>query len=308
MKKYGRRISNIKEVQHMSKKNDRPMILFIVAVALFLMAPITRGLIIDSAAKAGGGMREYAEELSRKSLAVSANTVILIASLAFFVAGIISAIRYRKSQRPLSGPDTVRESGSGQARIPERRSLTRKIVVAGALGAVSVVLFVTNIGMLPWFAGVSITVVHIPVIIGAVLEGPIVGSAVGLVFGVSALIKAGISPQGPIDVFFVNPLVSVLPRILVGIAAWAAYRAFRGKAEPAAQAAAGIAGSLANSFFVLGSLVLFGAIPLATAWTVLVANSLLEAGAAAVLTAGVVSAWKGIEGAGGRAKLADEEK
>jgi uncharacterized membrane protein len=189
-----------------------------------------------------------------------------------------------------------------------QRSALRKIVVAGALSAISVVLFVTNIGMLPWFAGVSITVVHIPVIIGAVIEGPVVGSVVGLVFGVSALVKAGISPQGPIDVFFVNPLISVLPRILVGIAAWAAYKAFRGKAEPAAEATAGIAGSLANSFFVLGALVLFGAIPIKVALGVFAANSLLEAGAAAVLTAGVVSAWKGIEGRTGRARLADEEK
>jgi uncharacterized membrane protein len=190
-----------------------------------------------------------------------------------------------------------------------RQSTTlRKVVVAGALSAISVVLFVTNIGLIPWLAGASITVMHVPVIIGAVLEGPIVGSAVGLVFGVAALIKAGVAPQGPIDVFFVNPLISVLPRILVGIAAWAAYKAFRGKAEPVAEATAGIVGSLANSFFVLGALVLFGAIPIATALAVFVANSLIEAAAAAVLTTGVVSAWKGIEGAGGRARLADEEK
>ena len=187
-------------------------------------------------------------------------------------------------------------------------SALRKIVIAGALGAISVVLFLTNIGLIPWIAGASITVMHVPVIIGAVLEGPIVGSAVGLVFGVSALIKAGVAPQGPIDVFFVNPLISVLPRILVGVAAWAAYRAFRGKAGPVAAAAAGIAGSLANSFLVLGALVLFGAIPLATALAVFAANGLIEAAAAAVLTAGVVSAWKGIEGSGGKARLADEEK
>jgi uncharacterized membrane protein len=192
--------------------------------------------------------------------------------------------------------------------MARQSSTLRKVVVAGALGAISVVLFVTNIGLIPWLAGVSITVMHVPVIIGAVLEGPIVGSAVGLVFGVSALIKAGVAPQGPIDVFFVNPLISVLPRILVGIAAWLAFKAFRGKAGPVASATAGIVGSLANSFFVLGALVIFGAIPIATALAVFVANSLLEAAAAAVLTTGVVSAWKGIEGAGGKARLAAEEK
>jgi len=189
-----------------------------------------------------------------------------------------------------------------------QHSPLRKIVVAGALGAISVVLFLTNIGLIPWFSGAAITVMHVPVIIGAVLEGPVVGAAVGLVFGVSALIKAATAPGGPIDVFFVNPLISVLPRMLVGIAAWAAYKAFRGKAEPVAATVSGIAGSLANSVFVLGALVLFGAIPLATAAAVFVANSLLEAAAAAVLTLGVVSAWKGIEGRGGKARLAAEEE
>jgi uncharacterized membrane protein len=191
--------------------------------------------------------------------------------------------------------------------MSQQHSALRKIAVAGALGAVSVVLLVANVGIIPWIAGASITVMHVPVIIGAILEGPAVGAAVGLVFGVSSLIKAATTPVG-IDAFFVNPLVSVLPWILIGVAAWAAYRAFRGRAEPAAQVTAGIAGSLANSLFVLGALVLFGAIPLAAALTVFVANSLIEAGAAAALTAGVVSAWKGIEGAGGRARLADEEK
>jgi uncharacterized membrane protein len=72
----------------------------------------------------------------------------------------------------------------------ERKSNVRKIVVAGALGALSIALFLTPLGMIPWFAGVSLTVVHVPVIIGAVLEGPVVGMVVGAIFGVSALVKA----------------------------------------------------------------------------------------------------------------------
>jgi uncharacterized membrane protein len=130
---------------------------------------------------------------------------------------------------------------------------------------------------------------------------------IGGIFGVTSLIKAATGPLGPIDPFFVNPLVSVLPRLLVGLAAWLAYRAFRGKLEALAAAVAGVAGSLANSFFVLGSLVLFGAIPPASAAAVLVANSSLEAVFAAVLTLGVVAAWKGIESRRGVAKLAKEE-
>ena len=184
----------------------------------------------------------------------------------------------------------------------------RKIVVTGALGALSIALFLTPFGYIPWLAGASLTVMHIPAIIGAVLEGPVVGAIVGGIFGITALVKAATSPQGPIDVFFVNPLISVLPRLLVGLAAWAVFKAFRGKLTAVAAATAGVVGSLTNSVFVLGALVVFGAIPAAVAGAVFVANSLIEAVGGAVLTMGVVAAWKGIESRSGKARLADEEK
>jgi uncharacterized membrane protein len=183
----------------------------------------------------------------------------------------------------------------------------RKIVVTGALGALTIALVATGAGVIPWFAGVSLTVVHVPVILGAILEGPVAGVVVGGIFGVAALVKAAVAPNGPIDAFFVNPLISVLPRLLIGLAAWAAYRAFRGKAGPLAATTAGVVGSLTNSFFVLGALVLFGAIPLAVAGSVFVANSLIEAAVGGLLTLAVVAAWKGIESRSGKARLAKEE-
>ncbi len=183
----------------------------------------------------------------------------------------------------------------------------RKIVVAGALGALSIALFLTPFGYIPWFAGVSLTVMHVPAIIGAVLEGPVVGTIVGAIFGVSALITAATAPKGPIDVFFVNPLISILPRLLVGLFAWLVYRAFRGRMAALAAAVAGVAGSLTNTVLVLGSLVIFGAIPFQVALTIVATNGLLEAALAAVLTLGVVAAWKGIESRSGKAKLAKEE-
>jgi uncharacterized membrane protein len=188
------------------------------------------------------------------------------------------------------------------------KSNVRKIVVAGALGALSIALFLTPFGYIPWLAGASLTVMHIPAIIGAVLEGPVVGTIVGGIFGITALITAATAPKGPIDVFFVNPLISVLPRLLVGLAAWAVFKAFRGKRAAVAAASAGIAGSLTNTVFVLGALVAFGAIPPAAAAAVFVSNSLIEAALAAVLTLGVVAAWKGIESRTGKARLAEEEK
>ncbi|MBL8965939.1 MAG: ECF transporter S component [Spirochaetaceae bacterium] len=186
-------------------------------------------------------------------------------------------------------------------------SPVRKAVVAGALGAVSIALFLTPFGYIPWIAGASLTVMHVPAILGAVLEGPVVGMIVGAIFGVTSLVKAATAPQGPIDVFFTNPLVSILPRVAVGLVAWLVYRAFRGKLSGLAAAVAGALGSLANSVLVLGFLVLFGALPLAVAASVFVANGLVEAAAAAILTLGVVAAWRGVGGKG-KAKLADEDK
>lgn len=198
------------------------------------------------------------------------------------------------------------------------RSNVRRIVVSGALGAVSVVMAITPLGYLPWFGGASLTIMHIPVIIAAVLEGPIAGTVVGLIFGVTSLVKAATAPIGPLDPLFANPLVSVLPRLAIGLAAWAVFRLFRGKMTPLAAGVAGAVGSMVNTALVLLALALVGtreltgmfgveagALPAILA-SIALTNGLVEAGAAAVFTSSVVGAWKGIEGARGRSKLSGE--
>ena len=132
-------------------------------------------------------------------------------------------------------------------------SRTRKIVIAGVLSAISILLAVTPIGYLITIAGVSATTMHIPVIIGAILEGPVVGALIGLVFGVTSLIRAAVAPNGPIDPLFINPLLSVLPRLFIGPAAWLAWRALR-RWPVVGLAAAGAAGSITNTLLVLGML------------------------------------------------------
>lgn len=171
----------------------------------------------------------------------------------------------------------------------------RKIVIAGVMGAISIFLGATHLGFIPWFAGAALTIMHVPVIIGAVLEGPIVGAVIGLIFGAFSLIQGAIAPTGPADVWFVNPLVSILPRLCIGPVAWLVYRALRPVKEIAGITAAGIAGSLTNTVLVLGVLGLYGYLPWKLIGTIAVANGLPEAAAAAVLTAAVVASWKGIE-------------
>jgi len=100
----------------------------------------------------------------------------------------------------------------------------RQIVIAGALSAISILLGVTKLGFIPFFLGTSITIMHVPVIVGAVLEGPWAGTAIGLIFGVFSLIWAYIGPNGPGDIYFQNIFISILPRLFIGLMAYLAYQ------------------------------------------------------------------------------------
>ncbi|HUX20404.1 MAG TPA: ECF transporter S component [Spirochaetia bacterium] len=173
----------------------------------------------------------------------------------------------------------------------------RKIAVAGVLSALAIFLGIPpiHLGYIPWFAGASLTIMAAPVIIGAILEGPIVGLLIGLLFGLSSLVNAAVAPTGPSDVLFTNPLVSVLPRLLIGPVAWLIYRPFSGRARPIGIVLAGIGGSLTNTVLVLCMIVLLGKIGWVLAGTIAATNGAPEAAANALLSLAVVAAWKRIE-------------
>ena len=154
---------------------------------------------------------------------------------------------------------------------------TRKIVVAGVLGAIAIVLGVTQWGFIP-VPNVSgrATIMHVPAIIGAVLEGPVVGMLAGLIFGVFSMLQ---DTTG----LFTNPLISVVPRILIGLTSWLTYRALAKTNVDLAAAAAGVVGTLTNTILVVGGLVTFGLIPAAAIPTI-VPQAIAEVVIAAVLT------------------------
>jgi len=170
---------------------------------------------------------------------------------------------------------------------------TRKIVITGVLSAISIFLGMTRLGFIPWISGASLTIMQVPVIIGAVLEGPIVGFVIGLVFGIFSLIQAAVAPTGPADVWFTNPLLSILPRLFIGPASWLIYRALKHWKIPAL-IAAGIGGSLTNTILVLGMIGLLGFLPWAAIPPIILANGFPEAVVSAVLVVAVVSIWQQI--------------
>lgn len=158
---------------------------------------------------------------------------------------------------------------------------TRRIVVAGVLGAIAIVLGVTRIGFIP-VPNVSgnATIMHVPAIIGAILEGPVVGVVAGGIFGIFSWLQAT-SP------LFANPIVAVVPRLLIGVVAWLVYRALRPVNEDLAAAVAGIAGTLTNTVGVLGLGVLFGLLPVAVIPTI-IPQAIAELVIAAILSVLVV--------------------
>ena len=112
-----------------------------------------------------------------------------------------------------------------------QRISTRKMAVAGMLGAVAIVLSVTGLGMIPMptLAGRA-TIMHVPVILAAILEGPVVGAFTGFIFGLYSFM----TPVGAIPA---DPIVRILPRILIGVTSYYTFVLFRRSNVGAAAAA-----------------------------------------------------------------------
>jgi uncharacterized membrane protein len=184
----------------------------------------------------------------------------------------------------------------------------RKIAVTGVLAALSIVLGLTGLGFITWFPGAALTIMHVPVIIGAILEGPIVGALIGLLFGVFSMIQASIIAVNPADLAFVNPVISVLPRLFIGPAAWLVYiliarRPARLVRESIALIAGTVTGSLVNTVLVMAALGLFKVIPWSLVWVIASTNGILEAGFSAVIVFAVLSVWKRLPLHGGKSRL-----
>lgn len=169
----------------------------------------------------------------------------------------------------------------------------RKIVITGILAAIAILLGVTRIGFIP-VPNVSgnATIMHVPAIIGGVLEGPIVGGLIGTIFGIFSFLQAT-SP------LFKNPLVSILPRIFIGITSYYAYVSLRRNNEIVALAVAGLVGTLTNTVLVLGMAVLTQLLPVEVIPTI-IPQVIAELIIAMIITVAVVAAWKRLDtGRGG---------
>jgi uncharacterized membrane protein len=166
-------------------------------------------------------------------------------------------------------------------------TLVRRIAVTGILVSITVLLGVLRIGFIPFPTGVNATILHIPVIIGAILEGWPVGLLIGLCFGLFSFLQAT-SP------LFKDPLVAILPRMVIGVTAYFAYRGLRRVNELFAVGVGAAVGTATNTVLVLGVAVLRGYMDASLAATVAVTHGIPEVIVAVIITVAVVAAWKQI--------------
>ena len=132
------------------------------------------------------------------------------------------------------------------------RQNVRKMVIVAMLSGICLFLGLTGLGFIP-LPLFKLTILHLPVIIGAIIEGPIVGASIGLIFGLFSIYQ-NITAPTPMSPFFYNPLISILPRVLIGIVSYYVYKFLRSKLKNVklSISIASIIGSLVNTIGVLG--------------------------------------------------------
>jgi len=155
---------------------------------------------------------------------------------------------------------------------------TERIAIAGVLAAITVILgVVPGLGFIPLPTAIgNATTEHIPTILGGIIAGPIVGIFSGLIFGILSFFRATLP-------FFKDPTVAILPRLFIGLTAWATFAALRKTNRDLAAAAAGFVGSATNTVLVVIMLIVRGYFrPLTIIWLVAV-QATFEAIVAAIL-------------------------
>ena len=158
--------------------------------------------------------------------------------------------------------------------MQKKKNDLRRMVGVALMAAVIVVLANTPLGLIQ-LPVIKATTVHIPVILGAILYGPMAGSVLGGVFGVCSLVSNTTAPT--LLSFAFSPFlsttgltgalkavwISVGCRIMIGLVAgwlWIALKKIQIKGKPlhdfVALPIVGFVGSMTNTIFVMGSIYL----------------------------------------------------
>lgn len=145
---------------------------------------------------------------------------------------------------------------------------TTNMVIFSMLLAIEVVMSFTPLGFLR-IGLLSVTMLHIPVIICAMALGKKYGAALGFVMGFCSFYNATFSPtitsfcftpffsMGGVEGNWTSLLIAFIPRIALGYGAGAIYERIKSKNGRTAAALSGLSGALINTIGVLGGIWIF---------------------------------------------------
>ncbi len=182
-----------------------------------------------------------------------------------------------------------------------KKERLNKLVLLALFVALIVLLGSTPLGLIP-LGFVYVTILCVPVVIGTLLMGLSSGLVLGAAFGLTSFVQALVKPSTLVATLMgASPLLvfvlCVVPRLLIPISAFLTHKALRNKNEHIAVAASAVAGSLTNTVFYLGFMLLFyvlcgidsSAVLGLIGGTAAIAGS-CEAAVAAVLSAPILAA------------------
>lgn len=145
---------------------------------------------------------------------------------------------------------------ANSAKKSKKSKLTvKQLTIVGMLSGISIFLGISKLGFIP-LPTMNATILHLPVIIGGILEGPIVGGLIGLIFGLFSMFQA-ISAPTLTSFVLLNPIIAILPRVLIGVGSYYLYKLLKIKKDTVRISIAAFIGSLINTIGVLGLSYLF---------------------------------------------------
>lgn len=160
------------------------------------------------------------------------------------------------------------------AQVKNLSKLQRMVIIA-VLAAIIVFLMLSGLGYIPTGFGFTITILMIPVAVGAILLGPAAGAILGGVFGATSLATCflGMDVLG-VALLAISPwktaIVCIVPRVLVGFLCGWIYRALCkiDRTKIVSYGAASVCAALLNTALFLTSLfLLFGSDSAVTQFT-----------------------------------------
>lgn len=142
----------------------------------------------------------------------------------------------------------------------QKQNHARKISILALFAAIIIIQnYVPLVGYIP-VGMLEITTIHIAVIVAAILLGPVDGGIVGGIWGLVDWLRAiTITSSALGNVVMVNPLISIVPRILIGvITGWLVNWLIKTKLpQQVTFIISSVLGSLVNTVLVLSLIYVF---------------------------------------------------